>query len=82
MILEHPNFRENDATYVIRCQKCGRENYVMAVQQGVCCWCGEDHNKYEVKDELETRPREESEDREQGATDNGEQPDQCYDLPW
>lgn len=25
---------------LIRCPKCERENYGMAVSSGVCCWCG------------------------------------------
>lgn len=29
---------------MIRCFKCGRENYAMAVPSGCCCWCGHDAN--------------------------------------
>lgn len=25
---------------VLRCPKCKRENYALAVADGVCCWCG------------------------------------------
>ena len=25
---------------IIRCPKCKRENSVLAVAVGVCCWCG------------------------------------------
>lgn len=28
-----------------RCPKCGKENYMMAVLDGICCWCGFDANK-------------------------------------
>jgi len=30
---------------LIRCPKCGEENYVMAVTFGICIWCGFDANK-------------------------------------
>ena len=32
-------------TYLVRCPKCKKENYAMAVSSGVCCWCGYDANK-------------------------------------
>ena len=41
-----PNFREKDRTFVIRCQKCSKENYAPNVISGFCSWCGEDHNFY------------------------------------
>lgn len=25
---------------LIRCPQCKRENYALAVADGVCCWCG------------------------------------------
>lgn len=25
---------------IIRCPKCGRENYALAVAKGICVWCG------------------------------------------
>jgi excinuclease ABC subunit A len=27
-------------TGVAHCPKCGKENYAMAVIDGICCWCG------------------------------------------
>lgn len=30
--------------YLIRCPKCGRENYLPAVATGICVWCGYDGN--------------------------------------
>ena len=39
------NFTANGKTYLVRCPKCKRENYAMAVSSGVCCWCGYDANK-------------------------------------
>ena len=34
----------NGTILLIRCPKCKRENYALAVADGVCCWCG-----YKVK---------------------------------
>lgn len=39
------NFTANGKTYLVRCPKCKRENYSMAVSSGVCAWCGYDANK-------------------------------------
>lgn len=39
------NFKANGKTYLVRCPKCKKENYAMAVSSGVCCWCGYDANK-------------------------------------
>ena len=33
---------------LMRCPKCDRENYALAVADGVCCWCGYDANKDEA----------------------------------
>lgn len=33
--------------YLVRCHKCGRENWAMAVAGGTCAWCGYDANKDE-----------------------------------
>jgi ribosomal protein L37E len=27
---------------LIRCPKCGRENYALSVADSICCWCGFD----------------------------------------
>lgn len=29
---------------MVRCIKCKRENYAMAVYSGMCAWCGHDAN--------------------------------------
>lgn len=34
------NFTVGGRTYLVRCPKCKRENYAMAVSSGVCAWCG------------------------------------------
>ena len=35
------NFRdENGNPFVVRCPKCGRENWAPAVASGMCSWCG------------------------------------------
>ena len=39
------NFIANGKTYLVRCPKCGKENYAMAVSSGVCAFCGYDANK-------------------------------------
>lgn len=44
------NFEANGKTYLVRCPKCKRENYAMAVSSGICAWCGYDANE-EKKDE-------------------------------
>lgn len=28
------------SVYLVRCPKCGLENYLPAVASGQCCWCG------------------------------------------
>ena len=34
-------FKGDDGNlYLVRCPKCGRENYAVAVANGQCCWCG------------------------------------------
>ena len=34
-------FKGDDGNlYLVRCPKCGRENYMLAVASGRCCWCG------------------------------------------
>ena len=35
------NFRGKDGEpFLVRCPKCGRENYSAAVASGQCCFCG------------------------------------------
>ena len=33
-------YPDEDTVLLIRCPKCGRENYALSVYDGVCCWCG------------------------------------------
>lgn len=33
-------YPETDTILLIRCPKCGRENYALAVAKGICGWCG------------------------------------------
>ena len=48
------NFKSKGKVYLVRCPKCGRENWVGAVTYGVCCWCGYNANKdEEYKEQLE-----------------------------
>lgn len=38
---------------VMRCPKCHRENYCMAVADGVCCWCG--YKPEKIKEQCNAR---------------------------
>ncbi|MBR3254575.1 hypothetical protein IKF88_02485 [Candidatus Saccharibacteria bacterium] len=43
--LEHPNFKdEKGKVYLVRCPKCGKENWAPAVAHGICAWCGYNAN--------------------------------------
>ena len=33
-------YPEDDSILLLRCPKCGRENYALAAYSGICCWCG------------------------------------------
>ena len=33
-------YPDDDMILLIRCPKCGRENYALAVAKGICVWCG------------------------------------------
>lgn len=33
-------YPEDDTLLLIRCPRCGAENYALAVASGVCVWCG------------------------------------------
>lgn len=35
-------YPDTDTMLLIRCPKCGKENYAIAVASGRCCWCGFD----------------------------------------
>lgn len=39
------NFEVDGKIYLVRCQKCGKENCAMAVSSGICAWCGYNANK-------------------------------------
>lgn len=40
-IFEKPNFITKDGSvYLVRCPKCGKENWAPAVASGQCAWCG------------------------------------------
>lgn len=43
----HPNFCDDRGdVYLVKCPKCKKENYSLAVVSGQCAWCGFDLNKY------------------------------------
>lgn len=33
-------YPDTDNILLIKCPKCGKENYALAVTDGICCWCG------------------------------------------
>jgi len=33
-------YPENNTILLIRCPKCGKENYALNVASGICTWCG------------------------------------------
>lgn len=38
--------REPRMVALLRCPDCGKENYAMAVGDGICAWCGFDVKPY------------------------------------
>ena len=49
-------YKDSDGTIcMIRCFKCGRENYALAVSTGKCAFCGYDPNKDIKKDKKENK---------------------------
>ena len=42
--------KDNGKLGMIRCPKCGKENYALMVSTGICAWCGYDVNE-EKKDD-------------------------------
>lgn len=41
-------WKEDDGTklvLLVKCPKCGKENYALNVARGICTWCGYDANK-------------------------------------
>ena len=44
-------YPDTDELLLIRCPKCGRENYAPAVYSGKCVWCGFDAHKLLKKKE-------------------------------
>lgn len=45
--LKEPNFEHDGKIFLVRCHKCGRENYAPAVSSGMCVWCGDNANLFE-----------------------------------
>lgn len=38
---QHKTFKTKEGTLaLVRCGKCGRENYRLNVLSGICTWCG------------------------------------------
>lgn len=35
-------YQETKELLLLRCPKCGKENYAMNVLSGICTWCGYD----------------------------------------
>ncbi len=35
-------YPEEDEILLMRCPKCNKENYALAVADGICVWCGFD----------------------------------------
>ena len=47
IILDAPNFKDkNGKWFLVRCPRCGYENWGPAVASGICSWCGFDANKF------------------------------------
>ena len=49
-----PNFRDKDGKlFLVRCFNCdpiyGKENYILSVASGQCCWCGWKEEKTDDK---------------------------------
>lgn len=39
---------EGGKRFLVRCFRCGTENYSMEVANGICAWCGYDWNKDKI----------------------------------
>jgi hypothetical protein len=37
---EPPNFESDGKLYLVKCKRCGVENYGPMVASGECAWCG------------------------------------------
>ena len=49
-------YPESDTLLLIRCPKCGRENWASQVASGTCAWCGYDgHELLKEQDNGERR---------------------------
>lgn len=47
-----PGVELDDGTLLlIRCPKCGRENWALQVMTGKCCWCGYDAHELITKND-------------------------------
>jgi len=42
---------ETKEIMMLRCPKCGRENYVLNVMAGICAWCGYDAHELLTEEE-------------------------------
>lgn len=47
------SFNTGRGWYLVRCHDCGRENWMLSVISGICCWCG--YNDNERKEEADGR---------------------------
>ena len=39
------NFISEGKIYLVKCEKCNKENYAFNVASGVCTWCGYNANE-------------------------------------
>ena len=63
--LKEPNFYTDGHWFLVRCPRCGRENYGAAVASGICVWCG-----FDVQEWFEDQKKQE-EIRKQLGFDHG-----------
>ena len=52
MSIEYWFIGDDGRKWLVRCPECGKENYALAVKDGVCAWCGYEANK-DGEDEVE-----------------------------
>ena len=45
-------YPESGTLLLIRCPKCGKENYAPQVSSGICSWCGFDSRELFKEEEL------------------------------
>lgn len=44
--------KEDGRLHIMRCPRCGRENYALAVPEGTCVWCGLDANMLTITPDM------------------------------